>query len=567
MTPLHLEAAVRWIDRFFKGGPGTASAATCRNDDSENTRPTVLCISPYSAWWVHAAWEHTLLRAIAAKGARIRLIGCDGLGDVCDMRSIAKPAVSGQCGACQLQALLHAQGFGFTPEWISRFISPEQRAVAAAWAASVSPRDFEHAVWMDVAVGQFVKSSVFTFFRVSRISADDSHTQAVYRHYLAAGAIQASAVAAALDAIRPAATLVFNGRMSLTRVTLEVAKARGVPTFCHERGATKNTMTLWEAEPCSSFENTRAASIRQGDVALTAKQVKAATEWVRDRRVGRNLNWDHFLRSPKCGDRPAESSDRNLRPVVLLTSSDDEFAAETYANTFFRTQAEWMQATIAWAEGRDDIALSIRAHPNTSPINWQQLCKAIGIPDDVAQLSLGQTGRVVVFAPQHRVNTYDLIDRSDCVVVYGSTAGVEAAAIGKPVVLADDQWYAHTRFVRTVTTAADYPALLNTVMDDTDFDPVETSRRALRFIWDSLLSRSIHSRLIYCRNPHSVVLRWDPRQLNAPHPRDDTGMDFLSDVVVGRRPLYPVREASPSDDGGSERTAAAKLVRQFAGKR
>jgi hypothetical protein len=200
-------------------------------------------------------------------------------------------------------------------------------------------------------------------------------------------------------------------------------------------------------------------------------------------------------------------------------------------------------------------------------VNWQQVTEFLGLRSDVAEQCPGSRKRVVVLAPQHSVNTYDLIDRSDCVVVYGSTAGVEAAAVGKRVVLADDQWYAQTRFVRTVRDARGYPADLDAMIGDSHFDPVDTSRLALRFIWDSVLSRSIPSRLIFCRNPHSVILRWDPRRANAPRPEDDAGMDFLSDVVLGRRPLYAPREPSPTDDGASERSAAAKLVRQFAARR
>jgi hypothetical protein len=297
MIPLDFEAAVRWIDRFFGPGRRSAHGATSVVGDDSRDVPTVLCVSPYSAWWVHAAWEHTLLRAMVEKGARVHLVGCDGLGDTCDMRSLAKPASPGQCGSCQLQALLHARGFGFTPEWISRFVSPEQRASAIEWSRTLPANALEDAVWMDVAIGRCIRSSVFTYLRASRICLDDPQTQEIYRQYLAAAAVQAIGVAAAINTFRPAVVLVFNGRMSLTRVTLEVAKACGIPVFCHERGATKNTMTLWAGEHCTAFQKTRVASIRNADVPLNASQADVATKWVRDRRIGRDLNWDDFLRN------------------------------------------------------------------------------------------------------------------------------------------------------------------------------------------------------------------------------------------------------------------------------
>ena len=48
---------------------------------------------------------------------------------------------------------------------------------------------------------------------------------------------------------------------------------------------------------------------------------------------------------------------------------------------------------------------------------------------------------MTVISPSEDINSYDLLDASDKVVIFGSTIGLEASYWGKPVILLGCSWY------------------------------------------------------------------------------------------------------------------------------
>lgn len=123
----------------------------------------------------------------------------------------------------------------------------------------------------------------------------------------------------------------------------------------------------------------------------------------------------------------------------------------------FASQMEWLLETVAWILENSRGTVVVRRHP-------VERFKHLASNDDYAGAlarRFGDTERVRYIAPQAEVNTYDLIEQAKVVVPYVSTVGIEAAALGKPVITEGASCYSGLGFVWSANTAEEYFGLLH----------------------------------------------------------------------------------------------------------
>lgn len=106
---------------------------------------------------------------------------------------------------------------------------------------------------------------------------------------------------------QPTIMLLFNGRMSVTRIALELAKERGIRVVCHERGLSKETILLRENESCLALRPYGKLWSEWGGIPLAAGEVAKVTQWLKDRANGANLNWKAFSVHSSLGEIGAVS--------------------------------------------------------------------------------------------------------------------------------------------------------------------------------------------------------------------------------------------------------------------
>ena len=127
----------------------------------------------------------------------------------------------------------------------------------------------------------------------------------------------------------------------------------------------------------------------------------------------------------------------------------------------FPTQAHLIQHVIAYVQGRADLNLVVRTHPKeTMGANNQETVNALRRHaergwNSMNHLPLLQSrGGRFLLDHTNRWNTYDLIRNSDVVVTVNSQVGLEAAALGKPVITTAPSFYSGGGFATEVSTQA-----------------------------------------------------------------------------------------------------------------
>lgn len=136
--------------------------------------------------------------------------------------------------------------------------------------------------------------------------------------------------------------------------------------------------------------------------------------------------------------------DPHKKTILLALSSSDEYAAlkhafklsdETFPGSVFKDQKEWVLETVRWASTRPSIQLVIRVHPrefssNRGPYQSSMVKVWNEVLDQIDT-------RHNVDSAQRGISLYDLFDAVDVVVTGWSSAGLEAAYAGIPVVTFD----------------------------------------------------------------------------------------------------------------------------------
>jgi len=580
-SPTETGGLARWLSRAVAQRLGTrlwiasntvlSQVERAADDTNGVSKPDgnafrVACFSPYATWDIVSAWEMTVLRALARRGCDTRLLLCDAVSPTCDLVWASGNKTRDRCLVCQNRATGAARLQRQPCEWISRYIDAADRTAAIDWAACLPDDGLREARYGDTALGDWCYGSMRSHFRGPRLDLGDPRVRLVYRQYLSGAAQTLAGCRAWLESVRPDVLWLFNGRMSLTRVAFEAARRLGIRVICHERGIVRNSLRLWENERCSQYRGRREAALANAGRPLTAEQARQVARWLSDRRHSRNYNRQPFLRTRRPNAAQSLSAagiSETDRVLLVLTSSDHEFGAEPDRNQIFAEQHEWLTVILGWAARNPECRIVIRFHPNASPASYAALADRVpelrGAGDMVSVVR--PSANVSVVPPGNQLDTYALIDACHAVTTYGSTTGIEAAASGKTVIVADRCLYHGLPWAQSAESPAHFVELLDRVPWSAEWqaDP-DVAAGGMRFFWDYHLGPSITTRLV--RHPGLDYARITYRA-DVPESLDygkDQGLDRITDVIMARRPVYDPR---PGVDAAAERAAVFAYLETF----
>ena len=189
--------------------------------------------------------------------------------------------------------------------------------------------------------------------------------------------------------------------------------------------------------------------------ALTAVQAKhlAAVGWhhLAQRRQGRTDDlggvWA-FRNRPAMADRDAivrRFGWDATKPLVAVYAPSFFDYPHVFGMSHFRDIAEWLLATRSMAEKVTDVNWLFRAHPCDDWYGGAMISDVLPPFDN----------RHMALSPDDW-NSAAVQDSADAVITYSGTVGIEAAAFGKPVLIADRGWYHDCGFVKWPKSREEY---------------------------------------------------------------------------------------------------------------
>jgi len=348
----------------------------------------------------------------------------------------------------RLAPLLQAQGV--TPITPSRLPAAARRAVndfATQHVGTID--DLRRLSYKGGSLGLGVASSLIS--RTGDPAPDVARFETLVARYLRASALVFESACALIARHQPQAVLVFNGRFACSKGIAEAARHLKVRCLFHERGATFQRYMVYDA-PIHGIDDERQRIL---DVWASAPRDRedVGRAFFKLRRQGEGIGWMSYTGDQRAGVVPAR---RKPRRYVYFHSNDDELALveDVVPHSCFESQRHAIEFLVRWVGRQLDAELIIRLHPSLQAKSdaeqtyWRTVAGA----------------NAAVELPGSQTDSYALAESADVVLTYGSTMGVEAAFLGKPVILLCDASYGGLGCVYEPATAEELLGLLNQPM-------------------------------------------------------------------------------------------------------
>jgi len=142
---------------------------------------------------------------------------------------------------------------------------------------------------------------------------------------------------------------------------------------------------------------------------------------------------------------------------VLIPLNVEWDTAALGRHVHFTNTVDWVTSTVEWILDRDAGPVIVRQHPSERrTLQRSQLDMASALRE-----RFGDDPRCRFVAADDPISSYDLLQSARLVLPFVSTIAMEAAAIGKPVLISGAGYYANLGFVWSAATRQEYFELLD----------------------------------------------------------------------------------------------------------
>jgi len=498
----------------------------------------ILIFSPYALWGIHTIYEGTIAKACQAQGAKVEYLLCDGLLPECDQHWDSKtnsPRPFDLCQRCQTAAKASLDNLRFPYRWLGDFVSQTEKAAALAWAQGLTPAEMRQASFKEAPVGEWVLSSVISYFRQYPPDMNNWHVISVYRGFLFSAAIVATGIWNYLETNAIDSALLFNGRQSITRVAFEIFRQHGIRVLTHERAEyNRGHINVKPNAHCMSPEPFKAFWNIWAQVPLKQESLDATLKWLIRRRYGANLAWIPFNSSSISDSslRTRLNLNQGKRLWALFTSSTDEVAGDPVMQGSYESQAAWVRAVVQWVGLRDDVQLIIKVHPNLGGNHY--IGKAVDELQIYQEMKSGLPANVRIVLPEDSVNAYSLAEEADVGFTFGSIMGLEMAMLGKPVLLASRALYEDGSHILTVRSKESLPGMLERCLQASS--DREIQREAFRLAYYYIFAFELPFPAVTALSIYEAKLNYTHRDDLVPG--KDGSLDHICNFLIKGCPLF-----------------------------
>lgn len=512
----------------------------------------ILFFSHYTPWLPHTLWEVTLAYALRQRGHAPRFLTCGGLSD-CGMSPARQGDHPENCANCRNIASALTSKLRQNVSFFQSAIKVADREQVAAWLDGLDGADPRSARFEDLPLGAWVWPEMVSYWHSPEPDMERPEVAQSFRELLQGAALASLALPRLYDSYQTDILVMLNGAFFLHRVAFEIARKRGIRCVTHERGWRDNTLAFNVNALINDMTRYRDYWNAWRDVPLTLEEVRAAHELLLQRRQGKNMNWAAFTTSPTAQDQPTPAP-AGRRTALLCTSSDCEASAVERMPEF--DQRQWISTAVDWFAAHPQYDLVIRVHPNEMD--------HAEVDDRSLRRYREMAGRLPsnarLIQPDEKASTYSLMDAADVGLTFGSTAGLEMAALGIPLIHAGHGIYFDAGFTYETPRLADLPAQLDRVMDLPRSE--EARRLTYRYIYRTYYGLSVPlNKVKVSASYYEAELAY--QSTAELEPGRDPQLDAVAEYILGEYDLFPgPTEAEIARSEEEERAFFSTLMRE-----
>lgn len=292
---------------------------------------------------------------------------------------------------------------------------------------------------METALKVITHRDVQYSLQIEEFDFDDPHSQAAKLYHLRLERNRRTAQAAFLwfQENHPQTVLIPNGSVLETAAVYQVARHLQIPCVTYEFG--EQRLRIWLAQNAEVMQQDTDDLWRvRRDTPLTEQQWEAIRRLYASRQHA-DL-WQNFSRRwqglpSQGGETVRRQLNLDQRPVVLLAANVIGDSLTLNRQLFSRNMTHWLVETVRYFAGQTAAQLVVRIHPG------ERYTKGPSVASVVREAVGSLPPHIHLVGAGDPVNTYDLMEIADLGLVYTTTAGLEMAMAGVPVIVSGKTHY------------------------------------------------------------------------------------------------------------------------------
>lgn len=232
---------------------------------------------------------------------------------------------------------------------------------------------------------------------------------------------------------KPELILVNHGLYIPQGVILEVAKLKKIKVKTFHPGYRKRTVITGSGD---TYHKTLVNKNIEDHlkVKLTKKKKSQIKSYLNSRRYGFNdqISFVH----KKAENNPLPKSLLGLKDFVLVLTNVEWDAQGNYKENVYSSMNEWLINVIKLAKKYKDIKFVFRCHP--AEVTGRRV-SSIRTANFIEKNALGLKN-IIIIKSEEQVSTYKIIEQSKSVIVYSTKTSIEAACLGKSVLVCGESF-------------------------------------------------------------------------------------------------------------------------------
>jgi len=394
--------------------------------DELSTGKKALFVTP-RFWPIHVGWELAFAWLVSRAGYDPTFLTCGGITPICD--GYRKEHHLGLfCKRCRDSVCRMFEAGGMPYSDMGQYIDRDR--VARSAMMRVSTMSIEKIVSFQInglPLGEWIATPLTRHVR-GELNGEP-YTLEAARLFLASGLAVYEAARKVLDQGWDMVFMVC-GKFLHERIFYELARRRGIDVFVYERGYLPDTLVM----SMNEFVDIKEDRSWPCEYEPTEEELLKADRYLAGRRNGDlgliSTLWPEIENDTETIRRELELPEG--RPVTVLCSNIIWDTAAVGREVGFTSLLDWVWACIESFRQKPDETLVIRIHPGEARASQKTLARLRDLIDEQYP-HLPSNVRVV--PPESLLSTYSLVEIADRVIVYSTTVGLEAARLGKQVLV------------------------------------------------------------------------------------------------------------------------------------
>jgi len=414
------------------------------NLDTKAVEPkkTVLISSSYGLWPI-LEYELDMAKRKLDEGYRVIFLTCEGDVPSCEAnKGDSGEPIKRHCLECRSRVKHALDWLQAKEDQLSvishKKLSPQQQEYINSTIDSIKKYDEAHIRSLvnidDTEIFESSISALITELQVSKPCLSQ-HSKKLKLHLRVAMESYYSAVNI-LEEELVDEVYIYNGRFPKYRQILRVANRIGLDVKVYEYpySGYENYITVNGTYP-HDFGNTSKLiqSVVESSTLPEEKIISEGKNWFTERMFNKTQLAEPMLPSFNYWQKTGEIGEweDGIYNIVFFISSEHEYyAIKEVRETQPYGQIEALKAILSATR---KALINVRVHPNLQdrdPLFLSQI------------MDLDYEKRIKIIDADSSVDSYELMSKADLIVSFGSTTGIEAAFLGKPVITVGASLYA-----------------------------------------------------------------------------------------------------------------------------